>query len=192
MAREAAYRAPVGKSNSASGRKQLGLAGESENEAMRRRAARPNTSPVSGSAPRLGVKRVYAAFDAQDGTRILVDRLWPRGIAKDKAKIDLWLKDIAPSEGLRRRVHTKQATWHEFEVDYARELAQEPGASAAQELLARIAREPVTLLYAAREETHNNAIALKNWLLGKLAVGRGAGAAAKKPPRAYAKKPAPR
>jgi uncharacterized protein YeaO (DUF488 family) len=152
----------------------------------------PNKSPASGSAPRLGVKRVYAPFEAQDGTRILVDRLWPRGIAKDKAKIDLWLKDVAPSEALRRRVHAKQATWHEFEIDYGRELAQEPGASAAQALLARIAREPVTLLYAAREETHNNAIALKNWLLGKLGGRGGVSARAKKPARADAKKAAPR
>jgi len=149
-------------------------------------------SPVSGSAAGLGVKRVYAPADASDGTRILVDRLWPRGMSKDKARIDIWLKDIAPSDTLRRRVHAKQATWDQFVVDYGRELAREPGARAAQELLARIVREPVTLLYAARDETHNNAIALKAWLLGQLAGGPGVGARAKRSERARPKKATPR
>lgn len=124
-------------------------------------------------ADRIAVKRVYAPVSPQDGLRILVDRLWPRGVSKDKAKIDLWLKDIAPSDGLRRRVHGGQAAWAAFVVDYGRELAEEPGASAARELLARIGREPVTLIYAARNETQNNAVALKTWLLGKLRAGAG-------------------
>jgi len=128
--------------------------------------------PPPGSASQLAVKRVYAPASLEDGTRILIDRLWPRGVAKDKARIDLWLKDIAPSEALRRRVHAKQASWEEFVVDYGRELTQEPGASAAQDLIVRIARGPVTLIYAARDETHNNAVALKNWLLSKGAGGR--------------------
>jgi uncharacterized protein YeaO (DUF488 family) len=139
--------------------------------------------PRLGSAARLAVKRVYAPAGAQDGTRILVDRLWPRGLAKNKAKIDIWLKDIAPSDALRRRVHAKQASWDEFVADYGRELRQEPGASAAQDLIARMARGPVTLLYAARDETHNNAVALKNWLLSKPAR-RGA---AKRSHRAHGK-----
>lgn len=149
-------------------------------------------SQVSGSAPGLGLKRVYARPEASDGTRILVDRLWPRGITKDKARIDIWLKDIAPSDSLRRRVHAKQVSWDQFVADYGRELAQEPGAGAAQELLDRVAREPVTLLYAARDETHNNAIALKAWLLGKLAGGRGVRAPAKRSERARPKKATPR
>ena len=144
-------------------------------------------SRMSGSASGLGVKRVYAPADASDGTRILVDRLWPRGMSKDKARIDIWLKDIAPSDTLRRRVHAKQVSWDEFVVDYGRELAQEPGARAAQELLARIVREPVTLIYAARDQSHNNAIALKDWLLGKLAGGRGVAASAKRSERARPK-----
>ena len=114
------------------------------------------------------LKRVYAEPSAGDGTRILVDRLWPRGLAKDKAKIDFWLKDIAPSDALRRRVHAKATAWEEFLVDYGQELAQEPAASAAADLIERIRREPVTLLYAARDETRNNAVALKNWLQAKL------------------------
>lgn len=151
-----------------------------------------NKQPPSGSSARLAVKRVYAPAGAQDGTRVLVDRLWPRGVAKDKAKIDLWLKDIAPSQALRRRVHARQASWDEFVVDYGRELTQEPGASAAQDLIARIARGPVTLLYAAREETHNNAVALKNWLLSKGAGGRPARPRAPRSARAPGKKPARR
>jgi uncharacterized protein YeaO (DUF488 family) len=148
-----------------------------------------NKRPLSGSAAHLAVKRVYAPAGAQDGTRVLVDRLWPRGVAKDEAKIDLWLKDIAPSEALRRRVHAKQASWDEFVVDYGRELTQEPGATAAQDLIARIARGPVTLIYAARDETHNNAVALKNWLLSKGAGGRGARPRAPRSARAPGKKP---
>jgi uncharacterized protein YeaO (DUF488 family) len=132
--------------------------------------------------PRLAVKRVYAPAGARDGTRVLVDRLWPRGVAKDKAKIDLWLKDIAPSKALRRRVHAKQASWEEFVLDYGRELTQEPGASAAQDLIARLAGGPVTLIYAARDETHNNAVALKNWLISKGAGGPGAARPAQRSP----------
>jgi uncharacterized protein YeaO (DUF488 family) len=133
----------------------------------------PSKQTGSRPADRVAVKRVYAPASPQDGTRILVDRLWPRGVSKDKAKIDIWLKDIAPSDGLRRRVHGGQAAWDAFVVDYGRELAQEPGASAASELLTRIGREPVTLLYAARNETQNNAVALKHWLLGKMRAGAG-------------------
>jgi uncharacterized protein YeaO (DUF488 family) len=133
----------------------------------------PSKQTGSRPADRVAVKRVYAPASPHDGTRILVDRLWPRGVSKDKAKIDIWLKDIAPSDGLRRRVHGGQAAWDAFVVDYGRELAQEPGASAASELLTRIGREPVTLLYAARNETQNNAVALKHWLLGKVRAGAG-------------------
>jgi len=133
----------------------------------------PSKRTASRLSERITVKRVYAPLSPQDGTRILVDRLWPRGLSKDKAKIGLWLKDIAPSEELRRRVHGGQEAWDAFLVEYGRELAREPGASAARALLERIAREPVTLLYAARNETQNNAVALKNWLLGKLRADAG-------------------
>ena len=128
-------------------------------------------------ADRIAVKRVYAPVTAQDGRRILVDRLWPRGLSKDRAKIDIWLKDIAPSDGLRRRVHGGQEDWSAFALDYGKELALEPAASAARQLLERIGNEPVTLLYAARNETQNNAVALKTWLIGKLRAGGRAGSA---------------
>jgi uncharacterized protein YeaO (DUF488 family) len=135
----------------------------------------------------LSIKRVYEPPQASDGTRILVDRLWPRGIAKHKAKIDLWLKDIAPSDALRRRVHGDPEAWEAFLVDYGHELTQEPAASAARDLLARAARQPVTLLYAARNVTRNNAVALKAWLEANSTMAKPPGA---KPPAAAKPRPA--
>ena len=110
------------------------------------------------------IKRVYDAPEASDGMRILVDRLWPRGIAKEKARIDLWLKDISPSDDLRRRFHARPESWDEFRTLYAEELEGDAGRIAEAELRRHIAEGPVTLLYAARDEKHNNAAALKLWL----------------------------
>jgi uncharacterized protein YeaO (DUF488 family) len=121
---------------------------------------------------RLRIKRVYEAPAKEDGTRVLVDRLWPRGIAKAKAKIDLWLRDVAPSNALRQRLHAepdREALWDEFRLAYARELEREPARSAAQSLLQRIKSETVTLVYAARTQDRNNAVALKAWLEARLA-----------------------
>lgn len=110
------------------------------------------------------VKRVYEPPGDEDGLRVLVDRLWPRGLSKDKARIDLWLKDLAPSDALRRRVHADPSEWEAFVADYHRELGAEPARSAVAELRVRLAREPVTLLYAARDEDRNNATVLRDWL----------------------------
>ena len=110
------------------------------------------------------LKRVYEPAEAGDGLRVLVDRLWPRGISKDKARIDLWLKDISPSDALRRRVHADPSAWDGFVLDYAHELAHEPARAAAEELRKHLRKGPVTLLYAARDEEHNNAVALKRLL----------------------------
>ena len=112
----------------------------------------------------LALKRVYEPPDAGDGTRILVDRLWPRGIAKDKARIDLWLKDIAPSAALRKRFHGKPDDWDAFCAAYSAELEQAAAQAAAKDLLGRVRKGPVTLLYAARDEHRNNAVALRAWL----------------------------
>ncbi|WP_416796512.1 DUF488 domain-containing protein [Ciceribacter azotifigens] len=110
------------------------------------------------------LKRVYEPAADADGARILVDRLWPRGIAKEKAGIDLWLKDIAPSDALRKRFHGKPDDWEEFRASYFAELAA-PEAKAAADVLRNYLEEgPVTLLYAARDEAHNNAVALRDWL----------------------------
>ena len=112
----------------------------------------------------LKIKRAYEEAARGDGMRILVDRLWPRGIAKEKAKIDLWLKEIAPSDGLRKRFHAKPEKWDAFLKVYFAELESDAAAEAAKELRRHIRKGPVTLLYAARDEEHNNAVALKAWL----------------------------
>jgi uncharacterized protein YeaO (DUF488 family) len=110
------------------------------------------------------VKRVYEPAEAGDGSRILVDRLWPRGLTKAKAGIDLWLKDIAPSDALRRRTHAEPEKWEEFVADYRHELGREPARSAAAQLREWIDGGPVTLLYASRSEDRNNATVLRDWL----------------------------
>src|SRR5436305_1805133 len=110
------------------------------------------------------IKRVYESPADEDGFRVLVDRLWPRGMKKESAKIDLWAKDIAPSNALRREFHGHPEHWDTFVAAYRKELAREPALSAAHDLLARRKRGPVTLLYAARNEEHNSAVALKAWL----------------------------
>jgi uncharacterized protein YeaO (DUF488 family) len=112
----------------------------------------------------LSVKRVYEAPGTDDGTRVLVDRLWPRGLTKEKARVDLWLKEIAPSDALRKRFHAKPDDWEAFRTAYAEELASAAGQAAARELRALMRQGPVTLVYAARDEEHNNAAALKLWL----------------------------
>jgi uncharacterized protein YeaO (DUF488 family) len=110
------------------------------------------------------IKRAYEPAAEDDGLRLLVDRLWPRGLAKDKARVDEWLKDVAPSDALRKRFHGNPAGWAEFVAAYGRELAREPAAAALAYLRALVRKQPVTLLYAARDETHNNAVALKEFL----------------------------
>jgi uncharacterized protein YeaO (DUF488 family) len=110
------------------------------------------------------LKRVYAAPEPADGTRILVDRLWPRGIAKEKAGVDLWLKELAPSDALRKRFHAKPAQWDEFCAAYAEELARPQAQEAVAELRRHLREGPVTLLYAASDVERNNAVALQAWL----------------------------
>lgn len=121
-------------------------------------------------APRL--KRVYDAAAQDDGLRILVDRLWPRGLRKDEAAIDRWMKEVAPSEALRRRFHAHPEDWEEFQAAYAAELADNP----ALDELRRLARtQRITLLYAAKDTGHNNARALAGLLGKKSAPARGRG-----------------
>jgi uncharacterized protein YeaO (DUF488 family) len=118
----------------------------------------------SNERHQLRVKRVYKPADESDGVRVLVDRLWPRGLSRESAQIDLWLKEIAPSNTLRRLFHGDPAGWEEFKTAYYAELREPAAQSAIQSLLERLSREPVTLLFAARDETQNNAVALKKWL----------------------------
>jgi len=114
--------------------------------------------------PVLKIKRVYDPPGDDDGARVLVDRLWPRGLSKDKAALDLWLKDIAPSDGLRKRFHGDPEGWERFRTAYARELEEPLAHAAVQTLRERLRAGPVTLLFAARDEHRNNAVALKEWL----------------------------
>ena len=104
------------------------------------------------------IKRVYEKPEKEDGFRILVDRLWPRGLTKDKASIDLWLKEIAPSTELRKWFGHDPEKWEEFKKRYLPELKEneEP----MDRLREQMKKENVTLVYAARDETHNEAIVL--------------------------------
>ncbi len=138
---------------------------------------RPSASPVcyadepgidpsymwAGAAPgtRVRLKRVYEAPAADDGARILVERLWPRGVAKDKAALASWEKDVAPSPELRKWYGHDHARWDEFRRRYLDELAQLPEARAAvTRIRERAARESVTLVYATREAAYSSAAIL--------------------------------
>ena len=108
------------------------------------------------------LKRVYEAPSPRDGARVLVDRLWPRGLSKAKAKIDRWMKEIAPSDGLRKWFGHDPAKWGEFRKRYRAELKSN---RERVDELARFARRgSVTLLYAAHDEEHNNAAVLLEFL----------------------------
>lgn len=114
---------------------------------------------------KLKLKRAYDPPSPDDGTRILVDRLWPRGLTKEKAHIDLWLKDIAPSPELRKWFAHDPAKWSEFQARYKDELKSNSGALA--QLKAETAHHPVTLIFASRDVEHNEAIVLQKLLRGK-------------------------
>ena len=107
------------------------------------------------------LKRVYEPPSSADGKRILVDRLWPRGLSKDKAKIDHWLKEVAPTTALRQWFGHDPGKWAEFQKRYRAELKSNP---ALAELRALSAQGSVTLLYAARDQVHNEAVVLQKIL----------------------------
>jgi uncharacterized protein YeaO (DUF488 family) len=114
----------------------------------------------------IAVKRVYEPAAKADGFRVLLDRLWPRGLRKDALLLDLWAKELAPSAALRRWFGHEPSRWDGFRHRYAREL--DDLAEHWRPLAERSTRHPLTLLYSARDEEHNNAVALKayldNWL----------------------------
>ena len=111
---------------------------------------------------KLSIKRVYSEPDKSDGMRILVDRLWPRGLSKEKAKVDLWLKDISPSNELRKWFGHDPKRWPEFKRRYTEELSK---AATPLDALQEIARRNVaTLLYGAKDEEHNEAVVLLDLL----------------------------
>jgi uncharacterized protein YeaO (DUF488 family) len=110
----------------------------------------------------IDLKRVYDPPAGSDGHRILVDRIWPRGITKAELRIDAWLKDLAPSADLRKWFGHDPAKWDEFKQRYARELEQRP--DPLDELVEKARTGHVTLVFGARDTEHNNAVALKEEL----------------------------
>jgi uncharacterized protein YeaO (DUF488 family) len=112
------------------------------------------------------IKRVYDPSAQEDGARILVERLWPRGMKKDALHMDGWYKNLAPSDDLRRWFSHDPAKWKEFQRRYRAELADNP--AACQPLLDAAKQGNITLLYSAHDTEHNNAIALKSYLEERL------------------------
>ena len=113
---------------------------------------------------KIKLKRVYEPPEKEDGFRILVDRLWPRGLSKDKARVDLWLKEIAPSDELRKDFHGEKLEWKEFKKQYLRELREK---DEHLEVIKEKAKEgQVSLVYGAKNEEQNQAVVLLDVLEG--------------------------
>jgi uncharacterized protein YeaO (DUF488 family) len=129
----------------------------------------------------LRLKRAYDPVSPDDGERYLVDRLWPRGVKKEALALTAWLKEIAPSDELRRWFGHDPARWPEFRRRYLAELKAK--AAALQPLRAALKRGPVTLVYSAHDEAHNQAVVLREWLL--------AGRAQPRKPGPFVRKKAP-
>lgn len=110
----------------------------------------------------IAVKRAYPSPDTQDGFRCLVDRLWPRGVGKEELRLDAWYKELAPSGELRRWFAHDADKWSEFKRRYFREL--DSRTELVEELLSRAQQGRLTLVYAAKDERYNNAVALKEYL----------------------------
>src|SRR6185312_3613064 len=110
------------------------------------------------------LKRAYEPMSRSDGTRVLVERLWPRGVAKTKLKIKAWMKDVAPSTELRKWFGHDPGKWREFRKRYRRELDSHP--EAWRPIAAAARRRRITLVYSSRDERHNNAVALQEYLEG--------------------------
>ena len=114
----------------------------------------------------LKTKRAYEPAETSDGTRFLVDRLWPRGIKKEKLKLNVWLKDVAPSTELRKWFAHDPAKWREFRKRYFEELKQNP--EAWEPLVTAAKKGSITLIFSSHDQEHNNAAALKQFLDHKM------------------------
>ena len=112
------------------------------------------------------VKRIYEAASDDDGLRILVDRIWPRGISKESARLDAWWKELSPSTELRKAFDHDPARWDDFRERFHRQL-EESDLTAA---LAAIKNKRVTFLFGAKEERYNNAVALREYFLDRLSI----------------------
>ena len=115
---------------------------------------------------RVQLKRAYESASPRDGYRVLVERLWPRGVRKAELRLDAWLKDIAPSTELRRWFGHDPSRFNEFAARYRRELRGGPAVEALAALRRRVSQGPVTLVYAAHDERHNGAVVLRSELEG--------------------------
>lgn len=125
------------------------------------------------------IKRVYEPPSRADGGRVLVDRLWPRGLTKARAALDEWLRELSPSDELRRWYHARPQQWQMFRRKYLRELARPEAEDALRRLyLLAHKRKRLTLLFASKNETHNNAVVLKELLEGSRKPPTGTGPAA--------------
>jgi uncharacterized protein YeaO (DUF488 family) len=115
----------------------------------------------------IALKRVYEDPSPRDGARVLVDRLWPRGLTKADAALDAWLRDLAPSDELRKWYHAHPLQWSKFRERYLKELSNDAAHDALQKLYdLKERRRRVTLLYASRNEEHNNAVVLRQLVEG--------------------------
>jgi len=114
---------------------------------------------------KIQLKRAYKPPEKQDGTRLLVERLWPRGLTKEKAAIDEWFKDVAPSQELRKWYAHDLKKWEAFRRRYLDELRGNP--KAVSRLRERVKGGPVTFVFAAKDEEHNSALILKKFIEGK-------------------------
>jgi uncharacterized protein YeaO (DUF488 family) len=130
---------------------------------MAKKVVRTKTAKVKKSS--IAIKRAYEAPERSDGMRILVDRMWPRGVSKEEAEIDLWLKEIAPSTKLRQWFGHEAPKWEKFREKYFKEL--DANGDAVAELKACLEKGNVTLVYAAKDEEHNNAVAIGEYLQSK-------------------------
>lgn len=115
----------------------------------------------------LRVKRVYEPSAKEDGYRVLVDRIWPRGLTKEAVRVDEWRRDLAPSDALRKWFGHDPAKWEEFRRRYREELRKSGRWADLRTLADRARKENVTLVFGARDETHNQAVALKEMALGR-------------------------
>lgn len=110
----------------------------------------------------ISVKRVYEGYDASEGKRVLVDRLWPRGLTKDKAGVDVWLKDIAPSAELRKWFNHEPAKWPEFNERFHKEL--DNNKSSVDQLKKIADSGKIVIVYGAKDQQHNNAVVIAEYL----------------------------
>jgi uncharacterized protein YeaO (DUF488 family) len=116
--------------------------------------------------PEVQIKRAYEPASPSDGYRVLVDRLWPRGVSKEEAHLDLWLKDVAPSTGLRESWNHNPDTFSQFKTAYRKELSHNPAVTELEKIIAE--HRHVTLIYAAHDPLVNHALVLQDYLLNHL------------------------